>query len=502
MGWDIVVREAGRQVHSDGLHFEGSTYYHVYAIDFLIHAALLAKLNGITIPRSFAETLERMLRVLSLLGRAGQPPRFGDDDGGRLFDGQRNRSEHLLDPLAAGAVLFCRGDFKALADGLREETVWLLGAAGAEDYDCLKSRAPGWESATLPKSGLHLLSASEGRSQLAIIAGRIIGHSIGHAHADALSICLQHSGQTLLMDPGTFEYVGESNTRELYRSTEMHSTLRVEEASQAEPFGPFSWKRMALSTVEQWIQGETFTLFCGSHDGYSLHSPPVVHRRWVVALNSGLFLVRDVAEGRGETRLNISWHLGPLLKKEQNHLFRVTGSSRGLIILPVEGHGWSEDSFEDRWSPVYGVERPANSLNFSVTTKLPADFATLLLPLEELSHSPGTFMHLTRDSASGVKAYSYKDQSHEHLFFFSQQKPWRCLSVESDASFLYCKRNDVGKSEILGFCDGSFVEISAQRVLSTSRRVSRCELVIGPDGPAVFSSDPDSVQPRPTPAPI
>ena len=127
-GWQIVLEEAKNQVRPDGMHFEQSSYYHVYAIDFFLHAAVLAMNNGVALPAEFENTVQKMLNALFLLGRTGSVPRLGDDDGGRLFDGRRNRSEHLLDPLATGAILFGRGDFKAAAGEIREETVWLLGA--------------------------------------------------------------------------------------------------------------------------------------------------------------------------------------------------------------------------------------------------------------------------------------------------------------------------------------------------------------------------------------
>src|SRR5436189_974402 len=98
LGWRLVLQEAQRQVQSDGFHFEQSTYYHVYALDFFLHAVVLASLNGISVPGRFEETIEKMLTVLCQLGRCGPPPSFGDDDGGRLFDPRRNRREHLIDP--------------------------------------------------------------------------------------------------------------------------------------------------------------------------------------------------------------------------------------------------------------------------------------------------------------------------------------------------------------------------------------------------------------------
>jgi hypothetical protein len=500
-GWEIVVREAVQQVRADGFHFEQSTYYHVYAVDFFLHALILASLNGVPIPPGFEGTVQRMLNALSLLSRAGPPPRFGDDDGGRLFDPRRNRNEHLLDPLSTGAVLFHRADFKALAGELREETVWLLGAAGVEEFERLQAQAPEGESVALAETGLYLLTASEPRSQLVIDAGPQGAQGAGHGHADALSISLQSGGQTLLLDPGTLEYVGASDARDHFRGTAMHSTLRVDEASQAEPAGPFSWGRLTHATVEQWVPGKTFTLFSGKHDGYARQSPPVVHRRWVISVN-GLFLVRDVAEGQGEQKLNIAWHLGPEMFAEADHRFRTKGSSRGLLVLPAEGHGWTEETLRDRWSPAYGAQAPATTLNFSLTTKLPAEFATLLLRLEDTSETSqvaGDLTLRTVDAESGVRAYRFKRQGEEHLFIFAQhkfaqQKPWICASVASDAKFVYWKRKDGGENEIVVFCDGSYVEINRHRVLSTTRPVSRCELVVTNGAPEVFCSDPDALE--------
>ncbi len=85
-GWEILERQAAKQVRADGFYFEQSTYYHVYALDIFLHARILAELNRIPISSGFEQTLQRMLNALLLLGRAGSPPQIGDDDGGRLFD--------------------------------------------------------------------------------------------------------------------------------------------------------------------------------------------------------------------------------------------------------------------------------------------------------------------------------------------------------------------------------------------------------------------------------
>jgi hypothetical protein len=123
-GWDILLQESARQVRPDGFYFEQSTYYHVYALDMLLHARILAAANGVEIPVAFDERLRQMLDALMVLCRAGLPATMGDDDGGRLFDPRRNHAHHLLDPLSTGAALFGRGEYKFLASGPREETLW------------------------------------------------------------------------------------------------------------------------------------------------------------------------------------------------------------------------------------------------------------------------------------------------------------------------------------------------------------------------------------------
>jgi hypothetical protein len=200
-GWAVILEAARKQVRQDGFYFEQSTYYHVYALDFFLHARVLASLNRVQIPPEFDSTLVKMLDALCLLGRAGAVPSTGDDDGGRLFDPRRNRSQHLLDPLSTGAILYQRGDFKFLAGSPREEAVWLLGPASVAKFEEVRSYEPSEASTALRESGLYLMADPATGQQLTIDAGPQGPGTAGHGHADALSIHLASDGETFLMDP-------------------------------------------------------------------------------------------------------------------------------------------------------------------------------------------------------------------------------------------------------------------------------------------------------------
>ena len=490
LGWEIILRESERQILSDGFHFERSTYYHVYALDFFQHAAVLAALNNIPLPKSLEERIEKMLYALSLLGRGAPPPRFGDDDGGRLFDPRRNRSEHLLDPLATGAILFHRGDFKAVAAGLREETLWLLGEEGVRQWDQLEATPVLLDSAALAEAGYYLLTSAE--SQLVIDAGPLGSGSGGHGHADSLSICLRAHGHSLLIDPGTSQYTGPAGTRDLFRATAMHNTLCLDGVSQAEPLSPFSWRTLAESKVEQWVQGHSFDLLIASHDGYKRLPQPVTHRRWVVSVKNGLYLVRDVVEGSGTHRIDIAWHLGAEVEFVAENVFQVKmkDRNRGIALLPAQLPGWTQSLETGTWSPVYGQNAPAKVLNVRIETALPAEFATLLITFE----TPHQRDSLKRIDADDVSRYEYAAGGSRYSFVFNDGAGvWQSGSLSSDAKFICHKTGPGSSCDHLILCAGSYAAIDGGPDLRTRRRVEWSELVINQAGRTIFSSDTSAI---------
>lgn len=496
-GWEIVQHEAHRQVRSDGLHFEQSIYYHVYALDFFLHAAVLASLNGIAIPAEFDRTLERMLEALCILGRSGPTPSLGDDDGGRVFDPQRNRSLHLLDPLATGAILFGRGDFKSVAVGSREETLWLLGEAGMREFDQLTAVPPARNSTSFRSSGLYAMAGSDLERQLVVDAGPQGADTAGHGHADALSITASSGGRPLLIDPGTYEYVGRDSERYRFRGSKAHNTLVVDGLDQSEPKGPFSWVSLPNVHAEGWINGATFDLFVGSHDGYTRLADPVVHRRFVFSHKSGFWLVRDQALGRGKHQLDLYWHINPELLPSDPTRARLTtfrGAGAGLSILVDENHGWSPDILSEDWSPVYGRKERHNVLHFGTVANLPAEFVTVLLPWTGIKSGVGSLTRIGPPSAEeSVVGYRFKTAEEERHIFFGQGKPWTLFPWSTDAEFLYSGQSQDQTHRTVICCNASYVEAGGRKIISSPRTRLRCEIISVEGEVQVISSDQDTV---------
>jgi Heparinase II/III-like protein/Heparinase II/III N-terminus len=490
-GWEIVLRESERQIRADGFHFEQSTYYHVYALDFFLHARVLASLNGVPFPAEFDHRVGKMLVVLAVLRRAGNPPRFGDDDGGRVFDPRRNRAEHLGDPLATGAVLFGRGDFKFRAGGLREETIWLLGEKGVAEFDRGEATEASMSSVALAESGMYVMSDGERNLQAVIDAGPQGAFKAGHGHADALSMTVHADGFELIGDPGTYQYVGAGNERDRFRATASHNTVEVDGRSQSEPDGPFGWKSLTNTSVEKWITVEQFDLFVGSHDGYSSLNSEVIHRRWVFFLKPQFWMVRDVVTGTDTHQIDVRWHLNPGLRSSgaSGDTFSSFDERSSIAIFGAVEHGWQKTVEEGMYSPVYGAKEPATTVRFSAKTALPAEFATLLLPAGARSEGLAEHAKFGQVSASPeISVYRFSQNGEEHHFVFAPDKLWAFEKWKSDAEFLYFSRI-AGKLKGLVFCNGTELAFDESTLLRCGKRVLRCEVYLADGKPQISASE-------------
>jgi hypothetical protein len=438
LGWDIIVQQAQRQVLADGMHFEQSTHYHVYALDFLLHAYLLARRNQLAIPEVLGNTIQRMLEALAGLAQAGSPPRFGDDDGGRLFDPRRNRAEHLTDPLATGAVLFDRADFKLGRGELPEESLWLLGSQAAASYDNLPLLPTTPISRALAASGHYIMADDDPVAQLTIDAGPQGVSSAGHGHADALSVQLSIGGAAFITDAGTFEYVGDGPERDRLRSTGSHSTLEVDGASQVLPNGPFSWQSLPQVSVERWTVGSGFDLFVGSHDGYDRLASAVRHRRMIFHLKSHFWLVRDLALGGESHELDQVWRLATKEVDHAGHSVSLAVDGRGLAIVVSPEEGASEAISQELWSPAYGAVEIRPTLHVRKHRALPTEIATLLVPVAQ-----GDQRRLEcLKEADGVQVYRYGCGAQQHYFAFPRENGrWSLRFWSTDAEFLYWAEN-------------------------------------------------------------
>ena len=486
-GWQILLREAGRQVRPDGVYFEQSLYYHVYALDFFLYARLLAARNGIAIPPAYDAVVGRMLDVVAALAQAGPAEGFGDDDGGRLWNPRRNRTENMTDPLALGVLIYSK-EFPAAH--LTEEAIWLFGGEAVEKLPSAKTM-PAPRSVAIPDGGLYVLADSQPYPQAMVVDAGPQGEGrSGHGHADALSLRLTMDGRRWLVDSGTGVYISKDPAgRATFRGTGAHNTLRVDGVDQAVADGPFSWTDIPVTRAENWVVGKTFTYFVGSHNGYARLADPVQHRRHVLNIAGDLWLVRDVVLGQTEHDLELRWHFAPDLDVRAISAGRVQiskGGARpgesGLTMIVPEETVWQAATEVSRTllSPAYGALQPAPLVRCHAKVLLPAETATALLPQQSAIRQQGEPRMVSMPQGA-VQVYELdyhhndsdgrdKNGDESHGFFFAiGEKEWSFGPWSSDARVLYCRIEKENLSQLV-VIDGTQVAWQGQPLLKVASR--------------------------------
>jgi hypothetical protein len=371
------------------------------------------------------------------------------------------------------------GDFSAAR--LTEEAIWLFGDQAVDILTRSKTISPA-RSVAFPDGGIYVLADSEPYAQAMVVdAGpQGVGRS-GHGHADALSLRLTMDGRRWLVDAGSGVYIAKDPAdRNTFRGTGAHNTVRVDGANQAIADEPFSWTHIPTTQAENWLVGNSFTYFVGSHDGYARLADLVLHRRHVLKIAGSVWLVRDVALGRTEHELEIRWHFAPDLEVRavgagQVNISREDADPRAsstdgestLSLIVPENTAWQAATEVSRTlvSPAYGVLQPVSLVRSHARVLLPAETATALVPRSGARESDS---RLISTAQAAVQVYELDDHDQSHGFFFALgEEAWSFGPWSSDARVLY-RRLEKDTLAHLILIGGTQVAWQGQPLLSTA----------------------------------
>jgi hypothetical protein len=317
---DTVVREElAFQVLPDGAHFEQSSYYHVYALDFFTLHFLLAGR-----PPEFVPVLERMANYLdTLMGIPRAIPLIGDDDGGRLFHPYGTHTEYGRASLATASALLGGGRWSFREEDVFPQAAWWV---GVETLPQENQTAYQPQSRAFRDSGL--VEMGSGQVQAIFDAGPFGPGTGGHSHSDTLSILVRRGSEDILVDAGTYTYVGDAEWRNRFRSSAFHNTVGVDQRDQGEPSGPFGWRTKPRVALLRWDTTPDQDL-AAAECAYA----EIVHRRTVLFLKREelLFVVDEVTAG-GDRTVEQFWHVA-----DPRHTWRLSVADDVAITIEP---GW------------------------------------------------------------------------------------------------------------------------------------------------------------------
>jgi hypothetical protein len=382
-GLDGLRHELSRQVHPDGVNAEQATAYQGFALDLVLPAVACLTRLGRPVPEEVAAAVGGMAAVLAYWATdAGTLPHIGDDDDAAGVDlsSEPTRPERLRARIRSTGLLLGR-ELPRAEPGMDETTAWLCGPLA--DAPPRAARRPG--SAVLPHGGYAVLRQrdADDREVRAILkAGPFgLGPLHAHGHADLLSLHVAVWGEEAVVDAGTFTYYGDPEMRAYAQSTAAHSTVRVDGREQAEPLGPFIWRRPPRAYLgPAQLDGEAIEA-SGYHDAYA----PVRHERRVRMRGGELEVVDRLSGDAGTHEAELRWQLAPGRVAEEEGGWRWSGARAGLLVA-VEGLGPAR-VLKGRERPPAGFVstrlehwEPAPMIVAAARLTLPAEVVTRLSP--------------------------------------------------------------------------------------------------------------------------
>lgn len=344
LGRDIVRAQMTAQVMKDGSHFEQSTYYHVYALDFFLLHAVLEDVTD-----EYRDGLARMADFLAaVVHEDGDLPLLGDDDGGRLFHPYGKRTQFARGTLATASLMQRRLVFPYSARDVEEVALWWLGPEKCQNG--VPSSVP-QQSRVFGDSGL--IAMKRGNASALFDAGPFGPWSAGHSHADTLSLVVSAGNEEILIDPGTYTYL-DPEWRDAFRGTAAHNTIRIDQTDQATPAGPFRWlekPEVRLIDFSSTAEQDHAVAVC-RYQGFT-------HKRTVEFGNGGELQVTDELDGPpGEHLVEQFWHVGAAVHQTSPGAWRIGDLAELLLQDGQYEQGWRSRAFGSKEiSPVVVVRR-------------------------------------------------------------------------------------------------------------------------------------------------
>ena len=346
----IVTAELSNQVRPDGSHFEQSTYYHVYALDFFLWFYLLAGR-----PEPFRPVLTKMAEYLYwLLGKNRRIAFFGDDDGGRLFYPYGDRSRFGRSTLATCGLVLGREEWLGSSADVAEQAAWWVGAE-ALAHSVERPQTPAG-CRSFSDSGSVFLQNEE--TYVQFDAGPFGDGGAGHSHSDTLSFCADRNGERLLIDPGTFTYITDPAERNWFRGSAAHNTVSIDGRDQAVPETPFRWGQKPLVRLAGWSGTDN-----GGWVEAECEYAGCKHRRRMMLDQDELLVIDDLDGEPGDHFCEQWWHWG-------------AQRDRSVILSASE----SAVDTMSRYSPTYGTVLQGEATIVRATTRFPVSIATMIGP--------------------------------------------------------------------------------------------------------------------------
>ena len=347
-GEDAMSKYMNRNIKGDGMNYEPTENYHLYALQLAIAIQKFGELNGYSdVLKDSSELLERSAEFTmdALFPNLKEGPMIGDSS-------HKNFEPHKV--LEDYTTIYDRSDFEYIASHRASGTV------------------PDHTSVIYPNSSAIMRTGWNDDDKYMFIENEDTDYGGSHNHPDDLSLVMYAYGKRLIADPGVYTYdVGDTVGEWLRYTTEAHNTVEVNNNKQSKG------KNRKLN---KWITNDGFDFYDGQHDDYT----PIYHNRKVFFAKPNYWIVSDVMTGsEDENTYEQLWHFRPNTLSLNETTKVVTTQFIGepnVKIVPADPTFITTEVRNGYYSDTYASYSPAEYLAYTKSAPGSTSYDTVIVP--------------------------------------------------------------------------------------------------------------------------
>lgn len=378
-----LATQAETQFYEDGGYLQQSYTYQRVAMQTLALVIATSRERGWDVPSALVAALDRSITFLHahLEPSSGLLPNHGPNDGSMPVP-ITTRPFPDFRPVLQLSACVARGERLFESGSWDESACWWLGPAALQ----LPLRPRSARSSSFPTTGHHVLRGTDAGTFATFRCGSL-RHRFGQP--DMLHVDLFHRGRNLLIDAGSYQYNASDRWHRHFLRTSTHNTVTVDDHDQMLHHRRFKLVHLTRADLTTFHDEPEWALAEGRHHGFRRHPGEAEHRRAVLAIKDGLWVVVDHVAGYGVHDLRLHWLLGDVPLEVDERAGRVTlAPPDGPVVLQVVDEAARPlglDVVRGRMDPprgwqsrFYGERLPTPSVAVRGTRALPATSLTLI----------------------------------------------------------------------------------------------------------------------------
>lgn len=375
----LLTEHLMKEIKHDGFQFERSVHYHIGDIANFFYVYYLAKLNKVELPKDYHDRFEMMFESLVKLALPSKTLPVLQDDTDAPW-AEFNQMSH---PMTIGSILFKNPTYKYFSENkISSKLFWLFRDSDIEQFYEMKSQKPNYGSEVLEDNGYYVMrNGWEKNSQYLIISAGLSDKKPDHQHGDMLGLYAAANENIILPNYQCRYFLPDYS---YFKNSFVKNVALVDSIPQGQKWkgnsggsGFGKWKSLPEPQVINWQDGENYSFFIGSHNGYE--NLGINYSRMVLFIKDGFYIVKDEFDNTSKNKhlYQQVWQ-GNYSEENNNKLLRSTfqnGSGLDIYQLNDEKYSIAKSDARGKGSTVISSN---SDKNFS--------FLTLLSPFKHFDN--------------------------------------------------------------------------------------------------------------------